>query len=60
MVARTSGCTFHELMMPAAGHIRAIAPALDYPGLQGAGYFIPTVLVPLLLIRHALVFRILL
>jgi hypothetical protein len=30
------------------------------PGLQGAAYFIPTVLVPLLLITHALVFRILL
>jgi hypothetical protein len=30
------------------------------PGLQGAAYFIPTVLVPLLLITHGLVFRILL
>ncbi|MPY91255.1 MAG: hypothetical protein GEU99_25510 [Luteitalea sp.] len=30
------------------------------PGLQGAAYFIPTVLVPLLLITHALVFRLLL
>ena len=30
------------------------------PGLQGAAYFIPTVLVPLLLATHALVFRILL
>jgi hypothetical protein len=30
------------------------------PGLQGAAYFIPTVLVPLLLVTHALVFRILL
>lgn len=29
------------------------------PGLQGAAYFIPTVLVPLLLVTHALVFRIL-
>jgi hypothetical protein len=29
-------------------------------GLQGAAYFIPTVLVPLLLITHGLVFRILL
>ena len=29
------------------------------PGLQGAAYFIPTVLVPLLLITHALVFRLL-
>jgi hypothetical protein len=30
------------------------------PGLQGAAYFIPTVLVPLLLVTHALVFRLLL
>jgi hypothetical protein len=30
------------------------------PGLQGAAYFITTVLVPLLLITHGLVFRILL
>src|SRR5262249_41668863 len=30
------------------------------PGLQGAAYFIPTVLVPLLLITHALVFVMLL
>ena len=30
------------------------------PGLQGAAYFIPTVLVPLLLITHGLVFRVLL
>jgi hypothetical protein len=30
------------------------------PGLQGAAYFIPTVLVPLLLVTHALVFLILL
>lgn len=30
------------------------------PGLQGAAYFIPTVLVPLLLVTHAMVFRILL
>jgi hypothetical protein len=29
------------------------------PGLQGAAYFIPTVLVSLLLVTHALVFRIL-
>ncbi|HZO84957.1 MAG TPA: hypothetical protein VFC26_07080 [Verrucomicrobiae bacterium] len=29
------------------------------PGLQGAAYFIPTVLVPLLLITHALVFLLL-
>jgi hypothetical protein len=29
------------------------------PGLQGAAYFIPTVLVPLLLITHGLAFRIL-
>jgi hypothetical protein len=29
------------------------------PGLQGAAYFIPTVLVPLLLVTHALVFRLL-
>jgi hypothetical protein len=29
------------------------------PGLQGATYFIPTVLVPLLLITHGLVFRLL-
>ena len=28
------------------------------PGLQGAAYFIPTVLVPLLLVTHVLVFRI--
>ena len=34
---------------------------LDHaPGLQGAAYFIPTVLVPLLLITHALVFLLLL
>lgn len=32
----------------------------DAPGVQGAAYFIPTVLVPLLLVTHALVFRILL
>jgi hypothetical protein len=30
------------------------------PGLQGAAYFIPTVLVPLLLVTHVLVFWILL
>jgi hypothetical protein len=30
------------------------------PGLQGAAYFIPTVLVPLLLVTHLLVFCILL
>ncbi len=30
------------------------------PGLQGAAYFLPTVLVPLLLITHGLVFRLLL
>jgi hypothetical protein len=30
------------------------------PGVQGAAYFIPTVLVPLLLVTHALVFRLLL
>jgi hypothetical protein len=30
------------------------------PGLQGAAYYIPTVLVPLLLITHGLVFRLLL
>src|SRR5262245_31356401 len=30
------------------------------PGLQGAAYFIPTVLVPLLLVTHVIVFRILL
>ncbi len=30
------------------------------PGLQGAAYFIPTVLVPLLLVTHGLVFRLLL
>jgi len=29
------------------------------PGLQGAAYFIPTVLVPLLVITHVLVFRLL-
>ena len=32
----------------------------ETPGLQGAAYFIPTVLVPLLLITHALVFMLLL
>ena len=32
----------------------------ETPGLQAAAYFIPTVLVPLLLVTHALVFRILL
>ena len=31
----------------------------ETPGLQGAAYFIPTVLVPLLLVTHALVFRVL-
>jgi hypothetical protein len=30
------------------------------PGLQGAAYYIPTLLVPLLLVTHVLVFRILL
>jgi hypothetical protein len=30
------------------------------PGLQGAAYFIPTVLVPLLIITHGVVFRLLL
>ena len=30
------------------------------PGLQGAAYFIPTVLVPLLLVTHGIVFRALL
>jgi len=30
------------------------------PGLQGAAYFLPTVLVPLLLITHGVVFRLLL
>ena len=30
------------------------------PGLQGAAYFIPTILVPLLLVTHAFVFRLLL
>jgi len=30
------------------------------PGLQGAAYFIPTVLVPLLIVTHAVVFRLLL
>ena len=30
------------------------------PGLQGAAYFIPTVFVPLLLITHGIVFRLLL
>jgi hypothetical protein len=30
------------------------------PGLQGAAYFIPTLLVPLLLITHGLAFRLLL
>ena len=29
------------------------------PGLQGAAYFITTVVVPLLLVTHAFVFRIL-
>ena len=32
----------------------------ERPGLQGAAFFIPTVVVPLLLVTHALVFRILL
>ena len=32
----------------------------DAPGLLGAAYFIPTVLVPMLLVTHVLVFRILL
>jgi hypothetical protein len=32
----------------------------DEPGLQGAAYFIPTALVPLLLITHGIVFRLLL
>jgi hypothetical protein len=32
----------------------------DTPGQMGAAYFIPTVLVPLLLITHGIVFRILL
>jgi hypothetical protein len=32
----------------------------DAPGLQGATYFIPTLLVPLLLVTHGLVFRLLL
>jgi hypothetical protein len=31
----------------------------DAPGLMGAAYFIPTVFVPLLLVTHALVFRLL-
>lgn len=30
------------------------------PGLQGAAYFLPTVVVPLLLVTHVLVFRLLL
>jgi len=30
------------------------------PGLQGAAYFLPTVVVPLLLVTHGLVFRLLL
>ena len=34
--------------------------ALHLAGLQGAAYFIPTVLVPLLLVTHIVVFRILL
>jgi hypothetical protein len=37
----------------------ALEPGLDV-GQFGAGYFIPTVLVPLLLITHGLVFRMLL
>ena len=32
----------------------------EQPGLLGAGYFIPTVFVPLLLLTHALIFRLLL
>ena len=32
----------------------------DAPGQMGGAYFIPTVLVPLLLITHGLVFRLLL
>ena len=39
------------------GNTSAIANA---PGLMGATYFIPTVLVPLLLVTHVLVFRLLL
>ena len=35
-------------------------PMRTAPGLQGAAYFIPTVLVPLLLITHGLVYRLLL
>jgi hypothetical protein len=38
---------------------RANEVGLD-PGQQGAAYFIPTVLVPLLLITHGIVFRLLL
>jgi hypothetical protein len=38
---------------------RANQVGLD-PGQQGAAYFIPTVLVPLLLITHGIVFRLLL
>src|SRR5574342_930232 len=36
------------------------AGVADAPGLQGAAYFIPTVLVPLLLVTHGLVFVLLL
>lgn len=32
---------------------------MDQPGLMGAMYFVPTVLVPLLLVAHVLAFRIL-
>ena len=39
------------------GNRSGLGPA---PGLQGAAYFIPTVLVPFLLITHGLVFRLLL
>jgi hypothetical protein len=39
------------------GNTSAIANA---PGLMGATYFIPTVVVPLLLVTHVLVFRLLL
>lgn len=38
---------------------RTLGVSLD-PGMQGATYFIPTLLVPLLLITHGLVFRLLL
>ena len=49
--------TFSALPICSKGNRTGLGLA---PGLQGAAYFIPTVLVPLLLITHGLVFRLLL